>query len=116
MKPPDDRLRLLHMLEHAREAVALAGGKTRADLAHNRLLELALVRLVEIVGEAASGVSDEPRAHYPQIPWRGITTMRHRLAHGYDAVDLDILWDTIDADLPPLVAQLEATLDVPGEE
>lgn len=115
MKPPDDRLRLLHMLEHAREAVALAGGKTRADLADSRLLELALVRLVEIIGEAASRVSDESRARDPQIPWREITAMRHRLAHGYDAVDLDILWDTIHEDLAPLIAQLEATLNVPGE-
>jgi uncharacterized protein with HEPN domain len=116
MKPPDDRLRLVHMLEHAREAVALAGGKTRVDLGSDRLLELALVRLVEVVGEAASHVSDETRARHPQIPWRAITSMRHRLAHGYDAVDLDILWNTIDEDLRPLIGQLEAALDMPGAE
>lgn len=54
MKPPDDRLRLVHMLEHAREAVVLASGKTRATLESDRLLELALTRLVEVIGEAAS--------------------------------------------------------------
>ena len=110
MKPPDERLRLLHMLEHAREAVALASGKTGAALASDRLLELALVRLVEIIGEAASRVGERTRARHPEIPWREITTMRHRLAHGYDAVDLDILWNTIEEDLPPLIAQLDAAL------
>ena len=115
MKPPDDRLRLLHMLEHAREAVKLTDGKTRADLAGDRLLDLALVRLVEIVGEAASRVSEETQARHPRIPWREVTAMRHRLAHGYDAVDLDILWDTIREDLPPLIAQLQAAVNVPRE-
>jgi uncharacterized protein with HEPN domain len=115
MKRPDDRLRLLHMLEHAREAVALIGGTTSADLAGNRLLELALVRLVEVIGEAASRVGDECRAQCPQIPWREVVAMRNRLAHGYDEVDLDILWDTIREDLPRLVTQLQTALDQPGE-
>ena len=103
------------MLEHAREAIALIDGRARADLGHHRLLELALVRLVEIIGEAASRVSDDCRMQCPQIPWREVVAMRNRLAHGYAAVDLEILWDTIREDLPPLVGQLESVLGDRGE-
>lgn len=56
------------MLDHAREAVSLAEGKTRQTLDDDRLLELALVQLLEIVGEAASRVPKEERAEYPQVP------------------------------------------------
>jgi len=103
----DDMIRLRHMLDHAREAVAMIRGRTRPDLDRNRMLELALVRLVEIVGEAARQVSERGRARYSSIPWREITSMRNRLVHGYDEVDLNVLWDPVTADLPPLIAALE---------
>ena len=105
---PSGDIRLRHMLDHAREAIALAEGKTREDLDRDRLLELALVRLLEIVGEAASRVPKEESAMYPEIPWPQIVGLRHRLIHGYDAVDLDILWQIIVHDLPPLATALEA--------
>ena len=103
-------LPLRHMLDHAREAVALAQGKTRADLDSDRLLELALVRLLEIVGEAASRVPGDECARYPEIPWPQIVGLRNRLIHGYDAVDMDILWQIIEYDLPPLITALEKIL------
>src|SRR5574341_688219 len=82
-------------------------GKTRAELADSRLLQLGVVRLVEIVGEAGARVSKEERAKHPQIPWDDVVGMRNRLIHGYDTVDLDILWDTVKDDLPRLIATLE---------
>ena len=109
-------IRLRHMLDHAREVVALAEGKTRRDLDNDRLLELALVRLLEIVGEAASRIPKEECAKHPEIPWPEIVGLRNRLIHGYDAVDLDILWQIIVHDLPPLVAALEAIVTTPGIE
>jgi len=81
-------IRLRHMLDHAREAIVLAEDKTREDLDLDRLLELALVRLLEIVGEAASRVPQEECVKYPEIPWAQIVGLRNRLIHGYDAVDL----------------------------
>jgi len=72
----------------------LLAGKEKADLACNRVLELALVRLVEIVGEAANRLPIEDQSRYPSIPWKEIVGMRNRLVHGYDAIDLDVLWDT----------------------
>lgn len=94
------------MLDHAREAVALVRGKTRTDLKRARLLQLGLVRLVEIIGEAAARMPKAVQVKYPAIPWKDIIGMRNRLIHGYDTVDLDILWDTATDDLPRLIAEL----------
>ena len=96
-----------HMLTHAQEAAALARGKTRADLDSDRLLNLALVRLLEIIGEAANRISTEEQERYPQIPWVQIVGLRNRLIHGYDSVDFDILWQIITHDIPSLIAVLE---------
>jgi uncharacterized protein with HEPN domain len=103
----DDLVRFRHMLEHAREAVSLIAGKGRADLRRERMLELALVRLIEIVGEAATRVGPEGQARHSSIPWRQVIGMRNRLVHGYDKVDLDVLWDTVEEELPPLIEELE---------
>ena len=99
------------MIEVAKEAVDLIAGKDKTELQHNRVLELALIRLVEIVGEASAKVSSEMQAKYPSIPWPQVIGMRNRLIHGYDAVDLDVLWDTIDVDLASLIAALKKILE-----
>ena len=105
-----DSTRLQHMLDHAREACEMVQGRRREELDSDRMLELSLVRLVEIVGEAATRVSEEGQKRYPSIPWRQACAMRNRLVHGYDKVDLNVLWDTIQDDLPPLIAELERIL------
>jgi uncharacterized protein with HEPN domain len=102
--------RMCHMLEHAREAADLVKGKQREELDSDRLLNLALVRLVEIVGEAAARVPKEDWSAYPQIPWAQIVSLRNRLIHGYDAVDFDILWQIVTRDLPDLISALEKIL------
>jgi uncharacterized protein with HEPN domain len=102
--------RLRHMLRHAVEAVEMADGRTRSDLDRERQLNLSLVRLLEVVGEAPSRVTEETRQRHPSIPWGAITGMRNRLIHGYDEVDFDILWDVVRHDLPPLIAELRANV------
>ena len=94
------------MLDHAKEAITAAQGRTRADLDNDRLLNLALVRLLEIIGEAASRVPREDRDLYPDIPWPEIVGLRNRLIHGYDEVDFDILWQIVTTDLPLLITEL----------
>jgi len=106
MPQHDDTIGLRHMLDHAREAAALVQNMTCDDLHANRVLSLALVRLLEIVGEAATRVSEELRVRHPQIAWRQIISLRNRLIHGYDAVDLDILWQILHEDIPPLITNL----------
>jgi uncharacterized protein with HEPN domain len=107
MSRHESLVRFRHILDHAREAVAMVAGKTRADLDIDRKMNLALVRLLEVVGEAASRTSADERSRYPQIPWSQIVALRNRLIHGYDSVDFDILWQILSHDLPPLIKALE---------
>ena len=107
MSQHEDTLRMQHMLDHAKEAWSLVQGKDRMDLDSERVLSLALVRLLEIVGEAASRVSEASQLRYPSIPWPQIIGMRNRLIHGYGSVDMDILWEILTEDIPPLIAELE---------
>lgn len=106
----DDEIRLRHMLDAAREAVSFVEGRERADLNDNRQLVLALVKDIEIVGEAAKQVSDRTRAELPQIPWRQISGMRNRLIHAYFDINLDVVWSTVRQDLPGLIVQLERSI------
>ena len=102
-----DTVRLRHMLDAAREALSFAQGKSRADLDADRQLVLALVKDVEIIGEAAYQLSPATRASMPEMPWEDIIGMRHRLVHAYFDINLDILWQTVAQDLPALMALLE---------
>jgi len=106
----DPLLSVRQMLDHTREAVQMAHGRTRGDLDTDRSLNLSLTHLVEIVGEAASRVSEEFRHRYPAVPWHQTIGTRNRLIHGYDTVDFDILWTIVTQDLPPLVELLERIL------
>ncbi|MBI3323177.1 MAG: DUF86 domain-containing protein [Candidatus Omnitrophica bacterium] len=107
MSRRNDADSLRDMLDAAKEAVSFVRGKKRVDLDGDRKLVLALVRLVEIIGEAAGNVTKEFQAAHPEIPWPVIVGMRNRLAHAYFDIDLDRVWDTVKEDLPPLIAQLE---------
>ena len=106
-KPDKDRARLFHMLEAAEKACRIAGGHTRADIEKNEMLELALVKAVEIIGEAAGHVSAESRAQSPQIEWEKIVGMRNNLVHAYFRIDYDVLWQVITDKLPPLIINLK---------
>ena len=103
----DDQIRLKHMLDSEKWVKVFASECKRNDLDNNRMLTNALVRELEIIGEAASKVSEEKRANLPKIPWRAIINMRNRLIHAYDMVDTDILWDTIVNNIPQLIEELE---------
>ena len=111
----DDATRMRHMLEYAEMAVRLSSSRSRRDLDTDELFPLAMVRAVEVVGEAAARVSAQGRSQYPQLPWPLIVGMRNRLIHGYDEVDLNILWETLVHELPELIATLKRILPpVPG--
>ncbi len=108
--PRDDLVRLRHMLDAAHKARRFVQGRERSDLETDEMLSLAIVRLLEIVGEAATQVSEPVQAALRGIPWRQMTGARNRLIHGYFDVDLDIIWAILQDDLPPLIAQLEQVL------
>jgi uncharacterized protein with HEPN domain len=106
----DDAIRMRHMLDAAREAVAFARGRKRSDLDSDRMLVLSLVKDIEIIGEAAWQISPSTREQQPDIPWDDIIGMRHRLVHAYFDINLDILWRTVQDDLPALLQVLEPLL------
>ena len=113
MPPVEDQLRLRHMLNAGKEAADAVRGKSRTDFDRERILQLAVVRLLEIVGEAAGRVTADFRDQNSAIPWPQIVGLRNRLIHGYDSVDLDILWEILTRDLPVLISNLEQILAVP---
>jgi len=88
------------MLDSAKEAVEFATGKSRKNLDDDRKLSLAIIKSIEIIGEAASKVSEACKAENDHIPWRDIIGMRNRLSHGYFDVNLDMVWETVQTDIP----------------
>lgn len=108
--PKSDLVRLQHVLEAARKATELSAGKTRADLDTDEVLRFPLIHLLELVGEAATGVSVELREREPEVPWAKIIALRNRLIHGYFDVDLSIVWDTIQTRLPSLIEAVEGVI------
>lgn len=110
MSEHDDRLPMHQMLENAREAVEMIRGRSRSELDTNRLLQHALVHVVQVVGEAATRVSRAGQTAHPEIPWSEAIATRHRVIHRYDRIDYDVVWDTIAEDFPPLIAALERVL------
>ena len=98
------------MRDYATEAVELLGQRTVEKLKGDRVLQLALVRLIEVIGEAASKVPADFRQRFPNVPWREAVAMRNLLIHGYDIIEHQILWETIRSNLPPLVDHLQDIL------
>ncbi len=103
MSKADDVVRLRHMFDAVFKLIELTRTSERTDLDKDEKLAPAVVRLLEILGEAAKNVSQKCRQDYPSIPWRQIAGVRDRLIHGYFDVDLDIVWKIVSVDLPPLV-------------
>ena len=109
-----DLIRVRHMLAAAKEAIEFAAGKTRMDLEKDRLHMLAIIKSIEIIGEAASKVTETFKTANSYIPWNDIINMRNRLIHAYFDVNLDIIWQTVKTDLPDLIKALEEI--IPPEE
>jgi uncharacterized protein with HEPN domain len=111
----DDRVRVLHAMEAAQKAVSFLDGREREDVDTDEMLSLAVVRLLEIVGEAASQITQEFRRQHADVPWRYMTELRNRLIHGYFDINLDVVWDTVNTDFPPMIAELERVLETMSE-
>ncbi len=107
----ETRLRLEDMLEYARLATAILGAADAVALTHNPEKRLAVVRAVEVIGEAANAIGDDQRAALAPLPWSQMIAMRHRLIHGYGSIDLNILVDTVRSHVTPLIAELERILN-----
>jgi uncharacterized protein with HEPN domain len=104
----EDRIRIRHMIDATESALRFVKARSRADLDRDEMLTFALVRAIEVIGEAASKVTAEGRAELPGVPWAAVTGMRNRLIHAYFDINLDILWATVEQALPKLLGQLKS--------
>ena len=108
-----DQIRIRHMLDSIEEAIFFSKNQSREGLDKDRKLVLALIKDVEILGEAASRISSDVQSATPDIPWANIIGMRNRLIHAYFDINLDILWQTVTKDLPELAAKLKTVFGNP---
>lgn len=107
----NDLVRLRHMLDAAMEAQGFVSNRKREDLDDDRQLVWALVKAIEILGEAAGQLSEDARLSLPVFPWNKIISMRNRLVHAYFDINLDILWKTVIEGLPPIIEELKKAVD-----
>jgi uncharacterized protein with HEPN domain len=110
MQPDDDDALIVDMWLYATKARRLVGVSDYNDFLDDELLQLALVKLIENIGEAARRVSIGLQSSVPGVPWQNITGMRHRLVHDYRNVDLQVVWDTVEHDLAVLIEHLQPLL------
>jgi uncharacterized protein with HEPN domain len=106
-----DLARLKHMLEAAQICCDFARKKKRKDFETDKMLGFAIVRALEILGEAAANISKPLQTKYPEIQWRAIVGMRNRLIHAYFDIDYDIVWIALTKELPILILQLENVIE-----
>ena len=114
--PPEDRALICHMIEAPEAACNFAAERIRGDLETDRMLLLALVRALEIVGEAASRVSAPIREASPDIPWQLIVSMRNRLIHAYVDINHEVVWRSATEELPKLLPRLRSLIAKQADE
>lgn len=102
-----DREYMLDILEAAKLAIQYIDEKTREEFFSHTQYQDAVIRRIEIIGEAARRISEETQAAYPEVPWSDLISMRNVMIHEYDDVDIGIVWETVKNDLPLLVDSLE---------
>jgi uncharacterized protein with HEPN domain len=105
--PKNDFVYVGHMLDLARQVVAKTQELSRSQYDSDHNLRLALTHLLQVIGEAARRVSQEFRDLHPEVPWKAIVGMRHRVVHDYMNVDEQIVWDTATQEILPLLRVLE---------
>jgi uncharacterized protein with HEPN domain len=107
---PEDRIRLQHIIDEAKEACKYAEEVSFDEFLKDGKTARAIIRSMEVIGEAASKLPVDCREQHPDIPWHNIIGMRNRLIHAYFDIDYYTLWQTVKKNLPPLIIQVESIL------
>ncbi len=102
-----DSALLLDILGSARAILSYIEGVSRCGFLANPQLQDSVIRRIEVMGEATGRLSPTFCERHPEIPWAQVRGMRNRMIHGYDDIDMDIVWNTVDQDIPLLIPQLE---------
>lgn len=98
---------LKDMLDNAQRAIQFTKGMDYKSFAEDDKTVYAVVRAVEIIGEAAVKISEEVRSQYPRVPWREVKGMRNKLVHHYFGINMEVVWQTVQEDLPMLIDALK---------
>jgi uncharacterized protein with HEPN domain len=98
------------ILDGMNKAEILLEGVSYSQFETDFRINFAVVRALEIIGEAAKRIPEQVRQRYNDIPWKGMAGMRDRIIHGYDNVDLQIVWDVVKRDIPQLKPKIELLL------
>ncbi|NCS90662.1 MAG: DUF86 domain-containing protein [Ignavibacteria bacterium] len=106
----EDRIRFRHMIDASEEDLSFVRTAKKEEFSQSRQLILSVIKDIEIIGEAASKISEETKLKYPIIPWKDIVGMRNRLIHGYFDVNINLVWNTTKNNLPPLIKSLKEIL------
>ena len=109
-----DAASILDALQASEDAIAFCRGMTREDFLADRKTQAAVQHQLLVVGEAVKRISEATRSEWTEVPWRAVAGTRDRLIHGYDSVDLAIVWTMVVRDLPQLIEHLRRIRDAIG--
>ncbi len=115
MTAQDNLSRLKHISDACQEALKFVENQNQESLQQNRILALALVKELEIIGEAANNISSDCQLKYPDIPWKDMIGMRNRLVHAYFGINYDIVWKTVTESLPIVLRDIEVIIEQESE-
>ncbi len=107
----DDSIYLRHIIDAFTQIEGYMVGITHDEFFSNKLLQDGVIRQLEVMGEASRNLSEDLRCEYPQIPWRQMVGLRNRMIHAYFNVNLQIIWEIIQGDLPNLKRETKRILD-----
>lgn len=111
MTSPPDALYLRHMLVAIDRVVEATERVTRQEFNGDWVVQDAIVHELQILGEAAGRVSRDLTDSHPEVPWRKVTGLRHKIVHDYFAIDMEVVWDTATLDAPAVRPIIQALLD-----
>lgn len=112
MSERTDKDFLNHIAEALKRTVSYTEKMTCEDFLGDTKTQDAVIRNIEIIGEATKNLSDTVRDRYPEIPWKGLAGMRDRLIHQYFGVNLDIVWNAVKEELPEILSQIREMEEV----
>ncbi len=115
MSERTDREFLSDILEAIRRIKVYTAGMTYQAFLEDTKTQDAVLRNLEIIGEATKNLSRELRKRHPQVPWKAMAGVRDRLIHDYFGVNLDIVWQIVSAELPEVASQVESILKKEGD-
>jgi uncharacterized protein with HEPN domain len=103
----EDRIRIQHIIDASNEVMHFTENVSKEEFFKNRMMILSVIKEIEIIGEAASKLSEVVKINNPDIPWRDIIGMRNRLIHGYFDVNVELVWNTVKYNIPYLLSLIQ---------